>query len=143
LQEAINLASLFVGQRTIAFQEDRSRRRAPIPGTSRSLSGLLPTVVLVDGATGWGAEIFAAALHDYSLATILGVRTSGKAGLATTLELPDGSIAQITSQRVVSPSGAALHRTGLLPDELVESQPAQWAQGQDPELEAALALLRR
>ena len=141
LQEAINVASFFIGNDVAAVQEDRAGRRAAIRGAGQPLNTLLPTVILVDEGTGGAAEVLAAALRDHAAARVVGTRTAGKAARTTQVPLSDGSVAQITSHRLLSPSGDPLHRIGLTPDETVPASAADWVAGRDVQLERALARL--
>ncbi|MSQ24069.1 MAG: PDZ domain-containing protein [Chloroflexi bacterium] len=139
LQEAVNVASLFVGDGVVAFQEDRTNRRAAIRGAGRPLNGLAPTVVLVDEGTGGAAEVLTAALRDNGVATVVGSQTAGRAARTMQVPLSDGSVAQITSQRLVSPSGQPLNRIGLKPEDLIIATADDWISGHDVQLDRALA----
>jgi C-terminal processing protease CtpA/Prc len=54
------------------------------------------------------------------------------------VSLADGSAAQVTSQRILTPSGARLDGIGLEPDESVELAVEDWVQGRDPQLARAV-----
>lgn len=141
--EVVTLANLFLGDQLIGIQVGRSGRPEGIRGREGRIEPLLPTVVLVDGDTASGAEVLAAALQEHRAARLVGVRTAGRVGIATTLGLRDGSGAQITSQRILSPSGARLDGTGVEPDDIVRSDVDDWIYGRDPQLAAALQSLRQ
>jgi carboxyl-terminal processing protease len=141
IEEVLNVASLFVGDRTVGVQVDRSRRQAPMHGDRLPLAPQPPSVVLVDGDTGSGAEVLAAALKEYGLATIMGTKTAGKVGLATVRQLRDGSAVQLTYRRILSPSGAPLDGAGVEPNVVVPAGIEDWVQGRDPQLESAIARL--
>ncbi|MBI4212789.1 MAG: PDZ domain-containing protein [Chloroflexi bacterium] len=141
LVEAVNVASLFLGEQTIALQEDRARRRAAIRGAGRPLSPQAPMVVLVDEGTGGASEVLAAALRDHGIAKVVGTWTAGKAAQITQFPLADGSVAQITSYRLLSPSGEQLHRVGVSPTDVVPAAIEDWVAGRDVQLERAMALL--
>lgn len=140
LQEAVNVASLFVGDQIVALQEDKAGRRNPIRGTGRPVSQL-PGAVVVDEGTGGPAEVLAGALRDLGVARVIGTRTAGKAARTTPVPLPDGSVAQIASHRLLAPGGSPLHRVGLAPDEVVEATAQDWVAGRDVQLEQAVARL--
>lgn len=142
IQEVMDIASLFVGPRLLGAVVDRSQRPAAIRAEGQPLPQRLPTVLLIDGDTGSGAEILAAALHEYQAATLVGAHTAGRVGLSQVVALPDGSAAQITSQRILSPSGGRLEGVGVEPDYAVDSGVEDWVQGRDPQLSRAVALLR-
>lgn len=141
IAEAVNLASLFLGDQIIALEEDRSGRRAPIRGVTRRMSEIRPLAVLVDSATAGPAELLAAALQDYRAAVVIGTPSSGRMGTTTGVPLSDGSIVQLASGRYLSPSGGRLLGEGVRPDVEVHLTPAALAAGQDPQLERALELL--
>lgn len=140
-QEAVNAASLFLGGQTITLQEDRFHRRVPVVGNIQPLGDLLPSAVIVDETTGGPAEIFAAALQDHQSAVLVGQRTAGKAAITSSVALSDGSVAQIPTQRLLSPSGAQIHRVGLSPDQVVLEHVEDWVAGRDLQFERAIGSL--
>ncbi len=142
LTEAARVASLFVGDRTLAVEEDRGGRQMPLRGSGPGLRTLLPLVMLVDGATAGPSELVAGALRDYQLATIVGTPSAGRLGTPAVVSLSDGSWAEITVRRMRSPAGTSLLGTGVVPDQTVGPEPEQLADGRDPVEEAAVALLR-
>lgn len=137
--EVLDVASIFVGGDVIGFQVDRSQRRLPIQGRGRILDPRPTMLVLVDQDTSGGAEVLAAALKEGAAARLLGTPTAGRVGISRVIQLPDGSAVQITTQRILTPSGEPLQGVGLSPHEPVESTVDDWRQGRDPQLDAALA----
>lgn len=89
----------------------------------------MPMAVLVNGNSYSAAEFFAAALSEYSWATTVGERTTGKARSQITLELSDGSAVHISSNKYLTPNRVDLsEQGGLRPDieiELGETGDAQ------------------
>jgi len=142
LQEVSNTAALFVGDEIIGVRVGRAQERAAIRGTGAPVVPRLPGLVLVDHDTGSGAELLAAALRDREVGRLLGTRTAGRVGVASVVPLPNGAVAQITAQRMLSASGARLDGVGVEPDDFVESGVADWIEGRDPQLERALAQLQ-
>ncbi|MSQ23840.1 MAG: hypothetical protein EXR58_04710 [Chloroflexi bacterium] len=141
IREAVNVASLYLGEQTIAQQEDRTGRRSVLQGTGLPLTPRLPTVVIIDRATAGPAELVAAAWRDYGVATIVGTPTAGRLGTTTLVPLADGSAAEITAGRFLSPSGARLLGDGVQPDVVVDLDPKELAAGTDLQFDRALALL--
>jgi carboxyl-terminal processing protease len=70
----------------------------------------LPIVILVDGYTASGAEIFAGALQDYDRALIVGQRTFGKGLVQTVLPMPYGRRLKFTTGVWKTPLGRSLQR---------------------------------
>ena len=94
-----------------------------------SLPANVPMVVVVNGHTGAGAELVAAALSD-SRAVLLGSRTFGDATVQTVFPMRAGNGAsfakdyvRLTTGRMLPPAGPSWQRRGLVPDIPVESMP--------------------
>jgi carboxyl-terminal processing protease len=126
---------------TIGFQVDRQRHQTPLNTQPLNLLNGAPVVVLVDHDTASGAEIFAAALQEAKIATLVGTKTAGNVGVATQLTLPDGSVLQVTEQRFVSPGGAQLDGAGVTPDVQVDMTDEDLQNDRDPQLAKALELI--
>jgi carboxyl-terminal processing protease len=137
-QDMLDVASIFVGPRPIGRVVERGQPQMPIVATGQPLETQVPTVLLVDGETGSAAEVLAAALREYQVADLVGSPTPGRVGIATTLPLPDGSAAQVTWRRILTPSGGRLDGVGLVPDETVDLAFEDWVQGRDPQLTRAV-----
>jgi carboxyl-terminal processing protease len=114
LQEAVDVADLFLGAAVIATVKSRNRDemtyRSADAGEDEKFRKF-PVVVLVNGATMGGAELIAAALQDHHRATVVGQRTLGKASVQTPVALDMTGIGlKLTSGTFIRPSGKNLHR---------------------------------
>ena len=98
-------------------------------------------MVVVDRESASGAEIFAAALQEAQIATLVGSKTAGNVGVATQITLPDDSVLQVTEQRFVSPGGAQLDGVGVTPDVQVDMTDEDLQNDRDPQLGKALELI--
>jgi carboxyl-terminal processing protease len=101
----------------------------------------LPMVVLVDGGTASMGEIFASAVQEHGVATILGSKTSGSVAAAQVFGLPDGSALQVTVFEILAADGTPLNKNGVAPDEVIASDPGAATDGADPVLNRAVAIL--
>ena len=108
--------------------------------------------VLVNGDSYSAAEFFAAALHEYEVATVVGTQTCGKGYFQTTISLSDGSAIALSVGKYRTPKGVSLAEVGgLTPDQVVEVTDEQYADiyyqrlshDQDPQLQAAIAALQK
>src|SRR6266513_3412597 len=63
----------------------------PIFAEQRPFVVKAPLVVLIDGDSGSGSEILAAAFKEYQLAALVGQKTAGAVGSANTRPRSDGS----------------------------------------------------
>ena len=100
-------------------------------------------VVLVDGATGSAAEIFAAVLQEHGRATIVGRKTAGAVLASWYHGLPDGGEFQLSRQDYVTPKGRRLENEGVAPDVKVVRTAADVRAGRDVDVEAALRVLAK
>jgi C-terminal processing protease CtpA/Prc len=73
--------------------------------------------------------------------TIMGQPSAATNGTITTVQLPGGFGMNFTGMRLVNPDGSEFHGIGLVPDIPVDPTPAQFAAGEDPELQAAITHL--
>lgn len=122
----------------IGYQVDRQRHQTPLETQSLNLLNGAAVVVLVDHDTASGAEIFASALQEAKLATLVGTKTAGNVAVATQLTMPDSSVLQVTEQRFVSPSGTQLDGVGVTPDLQVDLTDEDLQNDRDPQLAKAL-----
>lgn len=84
----------------------------------------LSVAVLVDEHTGSMAELFAAALHESGVATLIGRTTSGNVAGGQLFELADGAALDVTTLELTSAHGHALAGNGITPDVPVEGSRA-------------------
>ena len=75
-----------------------------------------PVTVLVNGSTGYAAEMFAVILKDVGGAKLVGTKTMGKCTVQNLYRLSDGSGVEITTARLVPVSTSDYHGVGLMPD---------------------------
>jgi carboxyl-terminal processing protease len=125
----------------IGYQVDRQRRQSPLDIQPLNLLNGAALVVLIDRDSASGAEIFAAALQEAKVGTLVGSKSAGNVGVATQIALPDGSVLQVTEQRFVSPAGAQLDGVGVTPDVVVEMTDEDLQNDRDPQLGKALELI--
>jgi carboxyl-terminal processing protease len=76
----------------------------------------LPLVVLVNGESASASELFAGAIKDYGIGTLVGTTTFGKGIVQNVYPLPDGSAIKLTESKYYTPSGNNIHETGIKPD---------------------------
>ncbi len=98
--------------------------------------------VLVDGATASAAEIFSAVLQDHSRATLIGRKTAGAVLASWFYVLPDGGELQLSREDYLAPKGRRLEGNGLEPDVPVARTLEDLRAGRDPDIAAALRVLR-
>lgn len=80
----------------------------------------VPMAVVVNGNSASASEIFAGAVQDYGVGTIVGNTTFGKGIVQTIFSLKDGTGVKITIEDYYTPSGRSIHKLGVTPDVEVE-----------------------
>lgn len=80
----------------------------------------IPLAVLVNGSSASASEIFAGAVKDHGVGTIVGTTTYGKGVVQTVKDLGDGSALKLTISNYYTPNGVNINGVGIEPDEKVE-----------------------
>lgn len=99
----------------IVYTEDKYGNRNEERSTDKE-SFDKPLVVLVNGNSASASEIFAGAVQDYGVGTILGTQTFGKGIVQTILPLSDGTGLKVTISKYYTPNGTNIHGVGITPD---------------------------
>lgn len=76
----------------------------------------IPLVVLVNEDSASASEIFAGAVKDHGVATLVGNTTFGKGIVQKTYPLGDGSAVKLTVSKYYTPNGVNIHGSGIEPD---------------------------
>ena len=105
----------------IVYTEDKSGNRVEYNSEEGQLfDGEL--AVLVDQDTASAAEIFAGAVQDHEIGTIIGTQTYGKGLVQKTYTLSDGSGIKFTTENYFTPLGNNINGTGITPDIVLEEE---------------------
>ena len=116
LNAAMVCADYCVPSGVIAQQEDKDGN-VTLLRMSDENEVTVPMVVLVNGSTADGAELFANALRKMNNATIVGTRTAGKGVVMSDAQsFSDGSAAYITIGLLLDNEGQSWNDLGLTPD---------------------------
>lgn len=100
-----------------------------------------PTVILVNGGSASASEIFAGALKDHEIATLVGEKTFGKGSVQELSELSDGSSVKLTIAKWLTPNGTEIDHEGIMADVEVDLSEEDYNNDLDPQLDKALELL--
>ncbi len=100
-----------------------------------------PVVLLVSNKTLSFAETLSMAVELLDNVTVVGQQSAGSNGTITIVRLPGRLRVIFTGERLLYPDGTEFHGIGIQPDIEVVPTPAQFAAGEDPELEAAIEVL--
>lgn len=126
----------------IVYTEDKNGNRSEETCDGKNPLDM-PLAVLVNGNSASASEIFAGAVKDYGLGTIVGTTTYGKGVVQSIRQLSDGSAVKLTIANYYTPKGNSINKTGIRPDVEMELSPELLNQEEitheeDNQLQAAL-----
>lgn len=106
-----------------------------------------PIAVLINGESASASEIFAGAIQDYGIGTIIGTTSFGKGIVQKVIPLTDGTAVKLTISKYYTPKGRNIHGTGIEPDVKVEladelKQLATIPPEKDNQLQKAVEILK-
>jgi carboxyl-terminal processing protease len=113
LDEAVNVASIFIPDGTIVTTRGRSQPTQVYTAQGGAVSTSIPMVVLVDRGTASAAEIVTAALQDHHRALVVGTHTYGKGVFQEIQPLSNGGALDITVGEYFTPNGRNLGGGGV------------------------------
>jgi carboxyl-terminal processing protease len=108
LEEAINVASIFIPDGTIVSTDGRTQTRQVYVARGNAIAPTIPLVVLVNRDTASSAEIVTAALQDHGRAKVIGTHTYGKGVYQEIQNLSNGGALELTVGEFFTPSGRNL-----------------------------------
>ena len=139
------LAARFLEDGVLYTAVDKAGAESPTRLTSSPSRLKTPQtgiVVLVNDGTYGTAEILAAALRDGAGARLVGEHSGGAFGLQSFIGLGDGSQLRLTTAHWKSRAGILATAEGLKPDVQVTAPRAETTSEADPQLGAALSVLK-
>jgi carboxyl-terminal processing protease len=119
LNEAINVASIFLADGTIVSTRGRNQPSQVYVAQGNALAPTMPLVVLVDRDTASSAEIVTAALKDRGRALVVGTHTYGKGVFQELMPLSNGGALDITVGEYFTPNGQNLGGRGVIQERTV------------------------
>ena len=156
VNEAVDLASQFIGDGVVYEEKDRSGTIKPVNGKPGGIAADLPVAVVVDFGTASSSEIFAGAIQGNNRGKVVGVQTFGTGTVLGTFNLPDGSAIRLGIIEWLTPKGETMFNKGITPDvevqlptggailepgQLKTMTADQFAASTDTQLEKAVQLL--
>ena len=101
-----------------------------------------PMAVLVNENSASASEIFAGAVQDYGVGTLVGTTTFGKGIVQQIFPLTDGTSIKLTISEYFTPKGRNIHGTGIDPDVEVEYEYNEEDPAADNQLEKAIEIVK-
>lgn len=129
LEAAVGVADLFLQEGLIVSAVGRAAdAEFAMEATPGDVLDDAPLVVLVNRGSASASEIVAGALRDHERATLVGQKTYGKGSVQTVMPLSNGQALKLTTSRYFTPSGASIHKKGIVPDRTISEEELNAAQ---------------
>lgn len=115
LDTVVGMLDLVLPEGLIVYTEDKNGKRAEKKSDEENQL-TIPAVVLVNEHSASASEIFAGAIQDYEIGTIIGETTYGKGVVQSLFPLEDGSALKLTVSNYYTPKGNTIQGIGVIPD---------------------------
>lgn len=138
LNQAIDVADLFLSQGSIVSTVDRSNRfenRTKARKSARDFG--YPMAVLINQGSASASEIVAGALQKNNRALLIGQKTFGKGTVQKIFKLPEDTALKLTVSKYLTVNDLSIQSIGINPD--IETQPI-WIRDEDVRFYAFLKL---
>lgn len=142
LTAVVDMVDMILSEGTIVSIKDKNGNGNTY--TAKKDNSLnVPLVVLINGYSASASEIFAGAVKDHKLGTLVGTTTYGKGIVQNVYNLGDGTALKITCSEYFTPNGTNIHGIGIKPDVEIEYQYDEKNSDKDNQLEKAIEVLKR
>ena len=146
LQTVCDMLDQLLPEGMIVYTEDKNGKRKEYTSDGEH-QFTKPLAVLVNGNSASASEIFAGAVQDYGIGTIVGTTTFGKGIVQKIFYLSDGTGLKLTVAKYYTPKGHDIHKKGIRPDVEVELDEVLQNQSsisheEDNQLQKAISVLQ-
>ena len=114
LQSVCTMLDEILPKGTLVYTEDKYGNRTDYDSDESCLD--IPMAVLINGNSASASEIFAGAVKDYGIGTIVGTTTYGKGVVQSVRQLADGSAVKLTVSNYFTPKGNNINKVGIQPN---------------------------
>lgn len=119
LETVVNMLDRILPEGMIVYTKDKNGKGMELKSSDEEKL-TIPLTVLINGNSASASEIFAGAVQDYGLGTLVGTTSFGKGIVQSVLPLNDGSAIKLTTSKYYTPKGRNIHGTGIEPDVEIE-----------------------
>ena len=144
LEAAVDITSWFLPAGKVIVSEDFGGKNENIVYRSKGYNIFnenLKLVILVDGGSASATEIFAGALSEHNIATLVGDKTFGKGSVQELIDITKDTSLKITVAQWLTPKGTSLSKNGIVPDFVVKRTPKDFELGNDPQMEKTVEVI--
>lgn len=141
LSVVVEMCDMILPEGTIVSVEDRNGKGEVFTSDEEHQLNV-PLAVLINGNSASASEIFAGAVKDYGIGTLVGTTTFGKGIVQNIYGLPDNTSFKITSSEYFTPNGTNIHGVGVEPDVVIEFEYDEENPESDNQLDKAVEILK-
>ena len=144
LETSIDVASKLLPKgKIVVIEESGNKSQKKMYTRGGDVASEIETVVLINEGSASASEILAGALkNNRSNITLVGKKSFGKGSVQEFIEMPQGTAAKITVARWLTPDSTQINEQGIKPDNEVEFSDEDYENNRDPQLDAALKILK-
>jgi carboxyl-terminal processing protease len=117
LNQSLGLADFFINSGIISTTDGRVKSdNKTYYARPSTLPYDYPIVVIINGGSASGSEIFASSLRTHQRAVLVGERSFGKAFIQAVFPVKTGGAIRLTTSRLLTPEGKEIQDIGITPD---------------------------
>ena len=120
LETVCDMLDRMLPEGLIVYQEDKTGKRSDEVRSTAKEQFKKPLAVIVNGNSASASEVFAGAIQDYGIGTIVGTTSFGKGIVQSIIPLTDGTAVKVTISKYFTPNGRNIHGKGIEPDVKVD-----------------------
>ncbi len=119
LTTVVDMLDRIVGKGLLLSTKDKNGEGSEYKATDPDKL-TVPLCVLINKNSASASEVFAGAVQDYKVGTLVGTTSFGKGIVQSIMPLKDGSAIKVTVAHYYTPEGRDIHKVGVTPDVEVE-----------------------
>jgi carboxyl-terminal processing protease len=117
LNQSLGLADFFINSGIISTTDGRVKSdNKTYYARPSTLPYDYPIVVIINGGSASGSEIFASSLRTHQRAVLVGERSFGKGFIQAVFPVKTGGAIRLTTSRLLTPEGKEIQDIGITPD---------------------------
>ena len=143
----IKMTDMLLPEGTIAYLEDNKGQREYFESDKNCLD--IPMAVLINESTASAAELMTGSLQAYGKATVVGMKSYGKAVAQAPFMLTPETAIYLTTARYYTPKGECIDKKGITPDievdlpEELKAKASTLSYEEDVQLQTAIGAVQK
>ena len=142
----VNMLDRILPEGMIVYTEDKYGKREEYKSDEEHQFNK-PLAVLINKNSASASEIFAGAVKDYGVGTLVGTTTFGKGIVQQIISMDDGTAMKLTISKYYTPKGNNIHGIGIEPDVEIDltdelKKNLDFTKEEDNQLQKAIEVLK-